>query len=1005
MTKGKILLLAGIILGAIISLWVSKHWEASRLIDAANRRANEIAKIRLNETDADALASAKLDKDVYTTVQLPDGSISSAKILSGSIRDAVFDSNLKLESQTNNLTGDQGLISGWQLNDGTSTSVKLLDNAVTAAALLSGTPTELKIINGVIDNGKISSGEIKVMHFPTGLTLDLNVNQGVITQSKVEDSNANDNISPLSFIAAKVATNDIAETKIGAQNNKSQAIVANSIIGINTNSNGTYALSLDKSCSADQKLIFNGQGWDCSNSKITSLSGANVLPLGGNLDDLFGVKKNFLVETEVLSSIDTSELQYTTPGTGTAVFAHKTGSFSGWGFPIGNPKNFNLVSFKINSLDANKIPSRIRVAIRENNENGNILADVTQPIFNLNADGNTELRIFLKTTILNEAGNNLYLQFMTDGFCSFFAYASYAPNYANSTYANNRSLLTFPDRIKNPNPFRQIVTNFYLTNQTDYQDDYLFSKNPKYTSSTYSAWGSPIGTRRKFNRVTLGLKYWDLAAVPPAKLRLIIKDSNKDGAVLADKSITLNLKLGALTIVPVELDNDVDSTNNLWLEFYSDSHLGFLGLNPIIFDDSFGRAYYSTNKLLNGILTTQSTAQTNIWAATSQIDRTQSHYASPSDYADKLKNITLSDFTTLSHSMPEKIYAVEGRELNIYWPNFIKSNFPLNLYRLDVICDKGMQEDNRWTFVPQIIDAGELAWSLKIYYNENLINTIKTKIIVKTLNSGSGVNRKILIIGDSTLGGTGTAAIAELVNLFNYNQASPLAGGADVMNITTLGTINSEAQDATGTMRSFQHEARNGWTINKFYSDPASPFVFSGTFDFNQYLSSNSIPLGERDWVLIHLGINDIFSYTDDTDLNNQLAKMAGQLDAMIKNIQSAEPNIRIGLMVTIPPANSQDAFGAEYGSNQTAARYSRNRSLWAEKMIAVFETGYTNVFLVPLHLNLDTVNNFPTITVPVNARNTATTVIKQNNGLHPASSGYYQMSDSIYMFLKDNED
>ena len=50
-----------------------------------------------------------------------------------------------------------------------------------------------------------------------------------------------------------------------------------------------------------------------------------------------------------------------------------------------------------------------------------------------------------------------------------------------------------------------------------------------------------------------------------------------------------------------------------------------------------------------------------------------------------------------------------------------------------------------------------------------------------------------------------------------------------------------------------------------------------------------------------------------------------------------------------------------------------------------------------------DTVNNFPTTTAAVNARN-ATTSARQNNGVHPASTGSAQLADVMHHWIKGFE-
>jgi hypothetical protein len=51
---------------------------------------------------------------------------------------------------------------------------------------------------------------------------------------------------------------------------------------------------------------------------------------------------------------------------------------------------------------------------------------------------------------------------------------------------------------------------------------------------------------------------------------------------------------------------------------------------------------------------------------------------------------------------------------------------------------------------------------------------------------------------------------------------------------------------------------------------------------------------------------------------------------------------------------------------------------------------------------NSATVNNMNTETVAVNSRN-STNIVRQSNGVHPNESGFYQIADSIFYFLKNN--
>ena len=91
--------------------------------------------------------------------------------------------------------------------------------------------------------------------------------------------------------------------------------------------------------------------------------------------------------------------------------------------------------------------------------------------------------------------------------------------------------------------------------------------------------------------------------------------------------------------------------------------------------------------------------------------------------------------------------------------------------------------------------------------------------------------------------------------------------------------------------------------------------------------------------------------------------------------------------------SDSQDAFGESYTTAQTLRRYRRNWSRLIKRLKAAFDQcGASNIYVLPFNISLDTKNNMSTVTVAANSRNAAT-VVRQSNDVHPASSGYLQMS------------
>jgi hypothetical protein len=110
---------------------------------------------------------------------------------------------------------------------------------------------------------------------------------------------------------------------------------------------------------------------------------------------------------------------------------------------------------------------------------------------------------------------------------------------------------------------------------------------------------------------------------------------------------------------------------------------------------------------------------------------------------------------------------------------------------------------------------------------------------------------------------------------------------------------------------------------------------------------------------------------------------------------------VRIGILITVPPAASQDAFGANYRTGQTRWQYKRNQHRVVERLKEKYRgKEKEHIWLVPTHLNLDCRHNFPTRESKWNAHIPAKG-IRLNNGVHPSSAGYYQIGDSIYCWLK----
>lgn len=407
--------------------------------------------------------------------------------------------------------------------------------------------------------------------------------------------------------------------------------------------------------------------------------------------------------------------------------------------------------------------------------------------------------------------------------------------------------------------------------------------------------------------------------------------------------------------------------------------------------------------------------------------------------------------------MPPKIYALANLQAHIYPEHLLPE--PSDLYLHDVTCLRGKQTTRGWVYdVPTSQAAGQIAlsWSVADKQTGATLSSASSLVIIADQNKAGA--KSVLVVGDSYVNGaiitqrlldisttdplklslvgtrgTGlnkhegrggwkvedyatagrtyyrftvssvTAIPAINSAIYSYGggnftvQETNISGGSGTLICSHTGTapvvgssgvltkVNSSAGDATITFTDVQSVSGN-------------PFWFSGAVNFGQYITTNS--LATPDVVLIQLGVNDSFNAVNDTEVVTMTETAFAQLDTLIASIKAKNPLVKIGLVAPNTYAN-QDAFGANYGCNQTAWRAKRNIVIWNHELYARFKDKEAqNIYVVAAGVNVDTQANFPTTTQAINSHN-ATVITTQNNGVHPAESGYKQIGDAMFAWIK----
>ena len=323
---------------------------------------------------------------------------------------------------------------------------------------------------------------------------------------------------------------------------------------------------------------------------------------------------------------------------------------------------------------------------------------------------------------------------------------------------------------------------------------------------------------------------------------------------------------------------------------------------------------------------------------------------------------------SLKLNLPPEIYAVTGKEVNIYFDNI--ANLPLSDYQVDVTCSLGKQMSNHWTANPT--NSGNYPITIAVYKNFKMVAQVNSTIKVKESTVGSGIKKDGMIMGDSTI--AQDYLINHLEDMF----------GTDPLTINFKGTH--------GTYGELHNEGYSGWTVhdlrtNKTYNDVVNPFYnpIKADFDFSYYMTNQGYT--GLDYVVLCFGINDTFNFTDDSTLLNKIPGILTDFNYIISNIHAYDSNIKIGICVTTPPNANQDAFGNSYYTGQTQWRYKRNNALWIEQLINTFKYKTPqNIYLVPDNSGIDATIGF-------------------RDGVHPNQDvGEKQRADTFYSWFKSFE-
>lgn len=212
----------------------------------------------------------------------------------------------------------------------------------------------------------------------------------------------------------------------------------------------------------------------------------------------------------------------------------------------------------------------------------------------------------------------------------------------------------------------------------------------------------------------------------------------------------------------------------------------------------------------------------------------------------------------------------------------------------------------------------------------------------------------VLLLGDSTIeqGYIGQ----DLINEFTSRGKT----------VTLLGTRGSGSN---------KNEGRSGWSARRYCSVESSggvtnPFYNPTTqaFDFSYYMGNQGY--ASVDFVVIQLGINDLYNVTLDT-AKESVATLIEYMSTIIQSIKAFNANQKI--LLNLPTPCTSDASKIA----KTDQKFIRAKFIYYNALMQVLHTGFADTRTTHCHLILDPATDI-------------------NDTIHPNASGYSKMALEI---------
>lgn len=326
--------------------------------------------------------------------------------------------------------------------------------------------------------------------------------------------------------------------------------------------------------------------------------------------------------------------------------------------------------------------------------------------------------------------------------------------------------------------------------------------------------------------------------------------------------------------------------------------------------------------------------------------------------------------------LPGYIDAVVGDTIQIYYNAMIVSPYD---YWTNIDCSIGDKYPRYYEATPDL--AGEYPITVTLQNSDQSTITEATTILrVKSAVQQPATTVNWWSIGDSLT--AGDIWPAETQRRLTAIDGTPIGNG--------FGNIVNHNQGQAGKQWY--------WFVN----DEASPFVYSGVLDFEQYRIDNALDVPQVMYILL------TWNGMGAARTQEQWDTWDDDVYTFIDAAKLAFPSLEIKLLNPQLPSQT-GSLGIDYGATGDSYSDYFYSLIQARKQAQIYkrianESGYEYVSHIDTALQFDSLYNMGYVDKDVNTRSAFTEKFgRSNSGVHPRTEGYNQIADCVYRDFINN--